>query len=70
MSCLILLFFPKLNPEEPSYHLALGFFIIIWLNDTFAYLAGTKLGNMGGGLRWIYFQCGRGIRNFILSYGY
>ena len=38
------LFFPDLDLKSPSNILLLGFFILIWINDTFAYLMGMLLG--------------------------
>ncbi len=38
------LFFPDLDLKSPTNHLLIGFFILIWVNDTFAYLTGMVLG--------------------------
>ena len=38
------LFFPDLNMTSPSHNLLIGFFLLIWINDTFAYLIGMLLG--------------------------
>lgn len=32
------------NPKAETFHLLLGFFVILWTADTFAYLTGTKFG--------------------------
>jgi phosphatidate cytidylyltransferase len=39
-----LLFYPDLNLSLPKVDLLLGFFLLIWLNDTFAYLTGSLIG--------------------------
>lgn len=38
------LYFPKLDFQLPANYLLLGFFILIWVNDTFAYLVGMLMG--------------------------
>jgi len=38
------LFYPDLNMARPRVDLLLGFFILIWINDTFAYLSGMMAG--------------------------
>ncbi len=38
------LYFPALDMYSPANFLLLGFFILIWVNDTFAYLAGMLIG--------------------------
>lgn len=38
------LFFPDLDFKSPANYLLIGFFILIWVNDTFAYLSGMVLG--------------------------
>lgn len=38
------LFYPDMNLAQPQVDLLLGFFILIWLNDTFAYLTGSIIG--------------------------
>ncbi len=38
------LFYPELDFSLPSKDLIFGFFIIIWINDTFAYLTGMLIG--------------------------
>jgi len=37
-------FFPNLDLNTPTNHLLLGFFLLMWVNDTFAYLSGMVLG--------------------------
>jgi len=44
MVVLNVLFFPGLNLQFPSNILLVGFFLLIWVNDTFAYLSGMLLG--------------------------
>jgi len=39
-----ILFFPDLNMKSPSNKLLMWFFILIWINDTFAYLVGMLAG--------------------------
>jgi phosphatidate cytidylyltransferase len=43
-SLLNFFFYPELNYGFPSNSLLVGFFIVIWGNDTFAYLAGMAFG--------------------------
>jgi phosphatidate cytidylyltransferase len=43
-SLLNFFFYPELNYGFPSNRLLLGFFIVIWGNDTFAYLSGMAFG--------------------------
>lgn len=38
------LFYPDLESKIASYSLLIGFFILMWVNDTFAYLTGMLLG--------------------------
>jgi len=44
LSLLNILFYPYLELSTPTYELVLGFFILIWTNDTFAYLTGMLFG--------------------------
>lgn len=38
------LFYPDLEIKSASYIILLGLFILMWVNDTFAYLTGMRLG--------------------------
>ncbi|OQX77824.1 MAG: phosphatidate cytidylyltransferase, partial [Bacteroidetes bacterium 4484_249] len=44
LSLLNVLFYPHIELSSPTYELVLGFFILIWTNDTFAYLTGMLFG--------------------------
>lgn len=44
MVLLNVLFFPSLDMNSPSNFLLVGFFVLIWVNDTFAYLVGMLMG--------------------------
>lgn len=44
VSFFLVLYYPGLNFNKPEYYLLLSFFIIIWVNDTFAYFTGKILG--------------------------
>ncbi len=38
------LFYPEMDFNSPSKDLVFGFFILIWINDTFAYITGMLIG--------------------------
>jgi phosphatidate cytidylyltransferase len=44
LSILVFLTSPLVTGPQPHWHLALGFFLILWSDDTFAYLTGILIG--------------------------
>ncbi|NTV83740.1 MAG: phosphatidate cytidylyltransferase [Bacteroidales bacterium] len=44
LSMLIFLMSPLVTGNQPHWHIAFSFFIILWSHDTFAYLTGMALG--------------------------
>lgn len=44
LSMLVFLVSPLVTGSQPHWHLAFGFFIILWSDDTFAYLTGILIG--------------------------